>query len=58
LRAVEQLRQAGYLVERVVTIVDRQEGGLEALQAAQLELRSLYLLEEVAAMAAEQRPRD
>jgi orotate phosphoribosyltransferase len=58
LQAVEQLRQAGYLVERVVTIVDRQEGGLEALQAAQLELRSLYLLEEVAAMAAGQRPRD
>jgi orotate phosphoribosyltransferase len=58
LQAVEQLRQAGYLVERVVTIVDRQEGGLEALQAAQLELRSLYLLEEVAAMAAGQRPKD
>ena len=58
LQAVEQLRQAGYLVERVVTIVDRQEGGLEALQAAQLELRSLYLLEEVAAMAAGQGDRD
>ena len=58
LQAVEQLRQAGYLVERVVTIVDRQEGGLEALQAAQLELRSLYLLEEVAAMAADQGRRD
>ena len=58
LRAVEQLRQAGYLVERVVTIVDRQEGGLEALQAAQLELRSLYLLEEVAAMAAGQPPKN
>ncbi len=58
LQAVEQLRQAGYLVERVVTIVDRQEGGLEALQAAQLELRSLYLLEEVAAMAAGQGRRD
>jgi orotate phosphoribosyltransferase len=58
LQAVEQLRQAGYLVERVVTIVDRQEGGLEALQAAQLELRSLYLLEEVAAKAAGPRPRD
>ena len=58
LQAVKQLRQAGYLVERVVTIVDRQEGGLEALQAAQLELRSLYLLEEVAAMAAGQRPKN
>ncbi|MCT0198381.1 orotate phosphoribosyltransferase [Synechococcus sp. CS-1325] len=51
LRAVEQLRQAGYVVERVVTIVDRQEGGLEAMTAAGLELRSLFLLQEIAASA-------
>jgi len=54
LRAVEQLRQAGYVVERVVAIVDRQEGGAEAMAAAGLELRSLYLLQEVAAAAAVQ----
>lgn len=52
LKAVEQLRQAGYSVARVVTIVDRQEGGLAAMTAAGLELRSLFLLEEVAAHAA------
>ena len=52
LKAVNQLREAGYLVERVVTIVDRQEGGLAAMTAAGLELRSLFLLEEVAARAA------
>jgi len=52
LKAVKQLREAGYGVERVVTIVDRQEGGLEAMTAAGLELRSLFLLEEVAAVAA------
>jgi orotate phosphoribosyltransferase len=51
LKAVKQLREAGYTVERVVTIVDRQEGGLEAMTAAGLELRSLFLLEEVAATA-------
>ena len=51
LQAVQQLRQAGYVVERVVTIVDRQEGGLEAMTAAGLELRSLFLLEEIAAAA-------
>ncbi|MEB3266632.1 MAG: orotate phosphoribosyltransferase [Cyanobacteriota bacterium] len=51
LLAVERLRQAGYRVERVVTIVDRQEGGLAAMTAAGLELRSLVLLEEVAALA-------
>jgi len=49
---VHQLREAGYVVERVVTIVDRQEGGLDAMTAADLELRSLFLLEEVAACAA------
>ena len=53
LKAVYQLREAGYTVNRVVTIVDRQEGGLEAMTAAGLELRSLFLLEEVAAAASE-----
>ena len=52
LKAVQQLREAGYAVNRVVTIVDRQEGGVEAMTAAGLELRSLFLLDEVAATAA------
>jgi orotate phosphoribosyltransferase len=52
LQAVRQLREAGYRVDRVVTIVDRQEGGQEAMAAAGLNLRSLFLLEEVAAVAA------
>jgi orotate phosphoribosyltransferase len=52
LKAVDQLRQAGYVVERVVAIVDRQEGGAEALRAAGLELRSLFLLEELAGPSA------
>jgi orotate phosphoribosyltransferase len=51
LKAVSQLRQAGYTVNRVVAIVDRQEGGLEAMTAANLELRSLFQLEEIAATA-------
>ena len=52
LKAVHQLREAGYVVERVVTIVDRQEGGLDAMTAAGLDLRSLFPLEEVAATSA------
>ncbi|MCX5966351.1 MAG: orotate phosphoribosyltransferase [Cyanobacteria bacterium] len=51
LKAVRQLQEAGYVVERVVAIVDRQEGGAEAMSAAGLDLRSLFLLEEVAALA-------
>jgi orotate phosphoribosyltransferase len=53
LKAVRQLREAGYTVERVITIVDRQEGGQEAMAAAGLELRSLFLLDEIAAAAKE-----
>jgi orotate phosphoribosyltransferase len=52
LKAVAQLQEAGYAVERVVAIVDRQEGGAEAMEEAGLDLRSLFLLEEVAATAA------
>jgi orotate phosphoribosyltransferase len=50
LKAVTQLREVGFLVERVVAIVDRQEGGAEALAAAGLELASLVLLDELAAV--------
>ncbi|WP_216901972.1 orotate phosphoribosyltransferase [Synechococcus sp. CCY 9618] len=52
LKAVSQLQEAGYRVDRVVAIVDRQEGGAEAMEEAGLDLRSLFLLEEVAATAA------
>jgi len=48
LKAVQQLREAGYRVQRVVAIVDRQEGGEAAIKAAGLELRSLFQLAEVA----------
>ena len=51
LKAVNQLKEAGYRVQRVVTIVDREEGGAAAMQAAGLDLVSLFLLSEVAACA-------
>ncbi len=47
IKAVRHLREAGYLVERVVTIVDRQEGAAIAMKDARLELISLFLLEEI-----------
>jgi orotate phosphoribosyltransferase len=56
LKAVEQLRQAGYRVDRVVAIVDREEGGLETLTAAGLELASLFRLREVAARSSSAAP--
>ncbi|MBX3228997.1 MAG: orotate phosphoribosyltransferase [Labilithrix sp.] len=42
LKAVAKLRDAGYAVKRVVTLVDRLEGGREAIEAAALELRAIY----------------
>jgi Orotate phosphoribosyltransferase len=53
IKAVTQLREAGYQVRRVVTIVDREEGGAAAMTAAELELVSLFRLSEVAARARE-----
>ena len=46
LKAVEKLRDAGYVVDRVVAIVDRQEDGEAdiAMKEAGLELRSLFSL--------------
>jgi orotate phosphoribosyltransferase len=43
------LPTAGSVITVLEDVVDRQEGGQEAMTAAGLELRSLFLLEEVAA---------
>ena len=53
IKAVQQLREAGYSVKRVVTIVDREEGGSAAMTAADLELVSLFKLGQVATRAKE-----
>lgn len=42
LKAVENLRAAGYKVAGVVTLVDRLEGGREAIEAAGLPLIAIY----------------
>lgn len=42
LKAVEKLRAAGYRVAGVVTLVDRLEGGREAIEAAGLPLVAIY----------------
>ena len=50
IKAVEKLRDAGYVVERVVAIVDRQTDGEADINmcAAKLELYSLFSLSEIA----------
>ena len=47
IKAVDKLRDAGYVVERVVTIVDRQEGGKDAMIDAGLELCSLFTIDDL-----------
>lgn len=53
LKAVHQLREAGFVVNRVITLVDREEGGAAAMAAAELELVSLFRLSEVSSCAEE-----
>ena len=50
IQAVKRLRDAGYKVDRVVSIVDRQENGEAdtAMKMAGLELYSIFKLEELA----------
>ena len=49
IKAATRLRDAGYVVERVVAIVDRQEDkeADEFMESANLELRSLFTLDEI-----------
>ena len=47
LKAVEKLRSQGYLVNRVLAIVDREEGGANAMAKANLDLKSLFFLKEI-----------
>ena len=42
LKAVEKLRAAGYVVAGVVALVDRLEGGREAIEAAALPFVAIY----------------
>ena len=49
IKAAEKLRDAGYIVENVVAIINRQEGSEadDAMDAADLNLISLFMLEEL-----------
>ena len=42
LKAAEKIRAAGYEIAGVITLVDRLEGGREAIEASGLKLVSLY----------------
>ena len=52
IKAVEKLRDAGYVVNTVVSIVDRQEydEANSAMKLSGLELKSIFTLEEIASI--------
>jgi orotate phosphoribosyltransferase len=49
--SVQQMRELGFVVEDVVCVIDRQQGGREAIEAIGCTLRSLFTLEELEALA-------
>ena len=53
IKAVNHIRDQGYLVKNVVTIVDRQEGADIAMKKADLILDSIFLLNDIASRSAD-----
>jgi len=47
LKAVEKLRTEGYVVNRILAIVDREEGGEKTIKKAGLSLNSFFYLKEI-----------
>ncbi len=47
LKAVTKLRDAGYIVEQIISIVDREEGGKIAINKAGIDLISIFLINEI-----------
>jgi orotate phosphoribosyltransferase len=47
MQAVERLRGEGYVVDRVITLVDREQGGAEFYQSQQLQFQALYSIRDI-----------
>jgi orotate phosphoribosyltransferase len=49
--SVQQMRELGFVVDEVVCVIDRQQGGREAIEALGCTLRSLFTLAELEELA-------
>lgn len=47
MKAVERLREAGYSVEQVIALVDREQGGAEFYQSAKLKFEAVFSIQEI-----------
>ncbi len=47
MKAVERLRDAGYEVDRVISLVDRQQGGAEFYQSVKLEFQAVFTIQDL-----------
>lgn len=47
MKAVERLRAAGYSANRIVALVDRQQGGAEFYQRAGLEFQAIFSIQDI-----------
>ncbi|MGB7442357.1 MAG: orotate phosphoribosyltransferase [Coleofasciculaceae cyanobacterium] len=47
LKAVDRLKDAGYSVDLVISLVDRQQGGAELYKSAGLEFQALFDIDEI-----------
>ena len=46
IKAINKLRENNLLVKEVLSIVDRKEGGYEALKEQNIKLKSLFSIED------------
>ncbi|NMF66276.1 orotate phosphoribosyltransferase [Brasilonema octagenarum] len=47
MKAVDRLREAGYTVNEVISLVDRQQGGAEFYQQAGLQFKAVYTIKDI-----------
>jgi orotate phosphoribosyltransferase len=47
MKAVTRLRDAGYIVEQVISLIDRKQGGAEFYESAGLKFEAVFSIEEI-----------
>jgi len=55
LKAVERLQQAGYKVDRIIALIDRQQGGAELYQQHGLHFETVFTIQDLQTRSAELR---